>query len=107
MDGLIADAVIVGEGQAELGALLILSQSAKTMPASHLETALKDKLKAAANAATGSASRVKRAMILQEAPSFDKGEVTEKGSLNQRALRANNAALIEELYQGQGDFSVA
>lgn len=107
MDGLIADAVIVGEGQAELGALMILSQSAKTMNPSDLNAALQNKLTAAAKAATGSASRIKRAIILEEAPSFDKGEVTEKGSLNQRALRANNVAVIESLYDSSGAAIVA
>ena len=51
----------------------------------------------------GSANRVRRAAILHDDPSFDKGEVTEKGSLNQRAMRANNTTKIAQLYAGSPD----
>jgi feruloyl-CoA synthase len=47
---------------------------------------------------TGSASRVVRGMILEEPPAIDKNEVTDKGSLNARALLDNRKALVEELY---------
>lgn len=100
MDGLLKDAVITGENEAELGALLLLSETAETMEPEALRDALSEKLAVAAKAATGSAARVKRAIVLDEAPSFDKGEVTEKGSLNQRAMRANHADLIASLYRG-------
>lgn len=49
---------------------------------------------------TGSASRVARAIILSEAPSIDHGEVTDKGSINQRAVLQHRAALVESLYSG-------
>ena len=35
---------------------------------------------------TGSATRVARAIVLAEPPSIDRGEVTDKGSINQRAV---------------------
>ncbi len=100
MDGLVRDAVITGENEAELGALLLLSGAAKQIDADQLHAALQDKLRRAAERATGSASCVRRALILHNEPSFDKGEVTEKGSLNQRAMRTNNANKIAELYEG-------
>jgi len=100
LDGLVKDAVIVGENEAQLGALLIPSDRAAAMPADELTPLLTEKLTQAAKAATGSAARVRRAIFLTQAPSFDKGEVTEKGSLNQRALRSNHADLIEKLYAG-------
>ena len=103
LDGLISDAVIVGENEAELGALLILSDRARGMEAADLRAALADKLTQAAKAATGSAARIRRAVVLDQPPSFDKGEITEKGSLNQRAMRANHADLVTALYAGQGD----
>ena len=104
MGGLIRDAVIVGENEAQLGALLLLSQQAKAMAPDERRVALASALSKAASAATGSASRVMRALVLEQAPSFDRGEVTEKGSLNQRAMRANNAERIAELYApGPGD----
>ncbi len=102
MDGLIRDAVIVGENEARLGALLLLSERAKQMAPEALETALAEKLGHAARSATGSASRVRCAVVLGTDPSFDRGEITEKGSLNQRAMRTNNAALITQMYAGDG-----
>ena len=51
-----------------------------------------------AQSGTGSASRVVRAMLMEDPPSIDKHEVTDKGSFNQRAVLRNRAALVEELY---------
>ena len=98
MGGLIRDAVITGENEAELGALVLLSPAAAAMAPAALRDALRDRLTTHAAAATGSASRVTRLMLLHQAPSFDRGEVTEKGSLNQRALRTTHAALIARLH---------
>lgn len=55
-------------------------------------------LDALAAEATGSASRVARAMLLAEPPSIDRAEMTDKGSINQRAVLTCRAALVEELY---------
>lgn len=49
--------------------------------------------------ATGSASRLAWARLMPEPPSLDKGEVTDKGSLNQRAILSNRTDLIDLLYQ--------
>ena len=51
--------------------------------------------------ATGSASRVARLHVLAEPPSIDRGEVTDKGSINQRAVLQHRAALVDALYQGR------
>lgn len=101
MDGLIRDAVITGENEPQLGALLVLSEAGKALDPDVLADRLQGQLAAAAKTATGSASRVRRAMVLATDPSFDRGEITEKGSLNQRVLRANNEALIAQLYAGR------
>ncbi|MFN3984552.1 MAG: feruloyl-CoA synthase [Rhodocyclaceae bacterium] len=50
--------------------------------------------------ATGSASRVARLRLLEEAPAIDAGEITDKGSINQRAVLARRAALVEAMYDG-------
>jgi feruloyl-CoA synthase len=39
-----------------------------------------------------------RAILMAEPPSMDKGEMTDKGSINQRAVLKSRAALVEELY---------
>jgi feruloyl-CoA synthase len=49
---------------------------------------------------TGSATRVARAVLLPDPPSIDLGEVTDKGSINQRAVLSHRAATVERLYAG-------
>ncbi|AMN80551.1 feruloyl-CoA synthase [Pseudomonas azotoformans] len=51
--------------------------------------------------ATGSASRLDWACLLADAPSVDKGEITDKGSINQRAVLQYRAEKIEALYAGR------
>jgi feruloyl-CoA synthase len=46
----------------------------------------------------GTSTRVERAILMAEPPSMDKSEMTDKGSINQRAVLKNRAALVEELY---------
>lgn len=60
----------------------------------------RDRLEALASEATGSSTRIERLMLADPPPSLDSGELTDKGSLNQRAVLANRAALVEELYSG-------
>jgi hypothetical protein len=40
-------------------------------------------------------------MLLEEPPSLDALEVTDKGSLNQRAVLKRRAALVDELYNAE------
>src|SRR4029079_10429674 len=49
-------------------------------------------------ASTGSSNRITRAILLDMPLSIDRGEVTDKGSINQRAVLENRSALIEEIY---------
>lgn len=51
-----------------------------------------------ADKATGSSNHVARALIMAELPDIDKGEVTDKGSINQRAVRTCRPHLVEALY---------
>jgi feruloyl-CoA synthase len=46
----------------------------------------------------GTSNRVTRALLLTEPPSLDIGEMTDKGSINQRAVLVHRARLVEELY---------
>jgi len=41
--------------------------------------------------------------VLVDPPNIDLGEVTDKGSINQRAVLAQRAALVERLYAGGGE----
>jgi feruloyl-CoA synthase len=47
---------------------------------------------------TGNSNRVTRAILLEEPPSLDAGEITDKASLNQRAILEHRAAAVEEMY---------
>jgi feruloyl-CoA synthase len=49
---------------------------------------------------TGSANRVARLHVLREPPSIDKGEITDKGSINQRNVLTHRAAVVDALYDG-------
>jgi feruloyl-CoA synthase len=46
----------------------------------------------------GSASRVRRIMLMTEPPSIDANEITDKGYINQRASLERRALLVEKLY---------
>ena len=59
---------------------------------------LRAQLATFAAGATGSATRIGRAIILTEPPSLDAGEVTDKGSLNQRAILERRQSLVDDLY---------
>jgi len=50
--------------------------------------------------ATGSANRIAKLCLLAELPSLDRGEVTDKGSINQRAVLACRAAMVDALHDG-------
>ncbi len=48
--------------------------------------------------ATGSANRIARMCLLAEPPTIDRGEITDKGSINQRAVLSHRAAIVEALH---------
>ncbi len=114
LGGLARDAVIVGEGHDSLGALLVpfrpaierLIDGGEDMDDAtlynhpELRAAIAERLAAYNSKATGSSLRVPRVMMLIEPLNLDRGEVTDKGSVNQRAVRAHRADLAEALYKG-------
>ena len=88
---LVRDVVIAGDGRSELGALVF--------PAGRVDAAeLRVRLRSMEH--TGSSNRIARLLVLDEPPSLDAGEMTDKGSINQRAVLKGRAALVEELYAG-------
>jgi feruloyl-CoA synthase len=46
----------------------------------------------------GSSTRIARVILMAEPPAIDANEITDKGYINQRAVLARRAALIERLY---------
>ena len=86
---LVRDVVIAGEGRSELAALVF--------PAGTVTRGqLLEKLKTLPS--TGSSNRIARLAILEEPPSLDAGEMTDKGSINQRAVLSRRKELVERLY---------
>jgi feruloyl-CoA synthase len=47
---------------------------------------------------SGSSTRITRAILLAMPLSIDRGEITDKGSINQRAVLEHRSDLIEALY---------
>ena len=106
----LSDVVIAGEGLEEVGALAWLNEAEvrrmfawSPRPgeeiihydelANHLGEVLSE-----FNRGSGSSARVERLLVMGRPPSLDLGEITDKGSINQRQVLANRAALVELLY---------
>jgi len=97
---LVRDVVIAGAGRDALAALVLpdLEACRRLGDAAQVRAAFADRLRAFAAAATGSSNRIDRILVLEEPPSLDAGEMTDKGSINQRAVLARRAALVDALY---------
>ena len=51
-----------------------------------------------AKSGTGSANRIARLCLLSEPPTIDKGEITDKGSINQRSVLTHRADTVAALH---------
>jgi len=54
----------------------------------------------------GSSLRIGRVLLLEDAPSIDAGEITDKGYINQRLALAHRAAAVERLFADEPDADV-
>lgn len=96
--GLVRDVVVVGSDRDDAGLLIFPADPALAADAGY-GARLRAALTAMNQAAGGGSSRiVARAMPLAEPPSLDAGEVTDKGSLNVRAITTRRAAAVTMLY---------
>ena len=114
-DPLVQDVVVAGIDRDDVGVLLFPRLDAcrayAGLPSNappyivlgdpRLRRAFQDLVDALYASGTGSATRVARALVLAEAPSIDNGEITDKGSLNQRAVLAHRRVDVERLYAGR------
>jgi len=108
----VRDVVFAGPNQDDIGAMVFPDVEAcrklaglppEATPAeivanANLRKTFAEKLTQLAADSPGSSTRVMRAVLMAEPPSMDKGEMTDKGSINQRAVLKNRAALVEALY---------
>ena len=102
------DVVIAGADCNEVGALIfphldacrrIAAAGAEDVTAdAGVLDELRARLTAFASGSTGSSNRICRAILLSEPPLLDAGEITDKGSINQRAVLTRRADLVAELY---------
>jgi len=109
---LVRDLVIAGINRDELSALVMLDLDGcrlinPNLPPNDLQAAASDPLIRAAfrerfqkllASATGSSTRIMRAVLFDAPLSIDRGEVTDKGSINQRAVLEHRNDLIEQIY---------
>jgi feruloyl-CoA synthase len=109
----IEDAVITGHDRDEIGLLIFPSLAGvrglcpdlgadatldELIGQPAVRKALTEGLARHNAAAQGSSMRIVRCLILTEPPSIDANEITDKGYLNQRAVLAKRAALVERLH---------
>ena len=100
---LVQDAVITGHDRAEVGALVWVNQAAaQTLGLD--ETGVRARLRAALAAlcadSGGGSIAPSRLLVLEQPPSIDDGEITDKGYINQRAVIDRRSVHVEELYAG-------
>ena len=107
------DVVLAGENENEVTALGIPDlpairalhpelakdlSDAEVLNAGAVRAEVKERLGAFMRESTGSSNRLTRVLLMDEPPSMDAGEMTDKGSINQRAVLSRRAELVKELY---------
>jgi feruloyl-CoA synthase len=109
---LVRDVVIAGLNRDEISALVVLDLDGcrlinPTLPPDDLAAAAADllvrdafreRLAAFLAGSTGSSTRITRAVLLDAPLSIDRGEVTDKGSINQRAVLEHRGQLVDAIY---------
>ena len=107
----VQDVVLTGINLKEVGALVIPTAAVRVLSGLGSDATLQQVLQSApvathfqklvndlAQTATGSATRIARLHVMHEPPSIDKGEVTDKGSVNQRVVLLHRNALVDALH---------
>jgi feruloyl-CoA synthase len=107
----IQDVVLTGINLKEVGAMVFPTAAVRNLsglgadvslhevldhPAvlAHFQTVVNE----LASAATGSANRIARMCLLADPPTIDRGEITDKGSINQRAVLTHRADTVAKLH---------
>jgi feruloyl-CoA synthase len=108
---LVQDAVITGHDRAEVGALVWINPTAVrslALDENGVRARLLEGLTAMRSESTGSSTAPCRLLVLEQPPSIDEGEITDKGYINQRAVLERRAAHVETLHAGgTGVISIA
>ena len=107
----IQDVVLTGINLKEVGAMVFPTPALRPLSGLPADAPWPDVLASApvqakfqeivntlARSATGSANRIARLCLLSEPPTIDKGEITDKGSINQRSVLAHRADTVAALH---------
>lgn len=115
----VQDAVLTGINLKEVGALVFPTNAVRQLAGLGADASMKQVVESAPVQAhfqkvlnelnrtgTGSANRIARLHVMHEPPSIDKGEVTDKGSINQRAVLKHRDAMVQALHGGGLPFTL-
>ena len=110
-NGFIQDVVITGHDKPYIGAIVFLEagylkekMNIKNKTAfeisenKEVNKLLDEIINNSKNNSTGSSTVIKKAIVAPFELSTENGEITDKGSINQRAILAHRAAIVERLY---------
>ncbi|MDR6858331.1 feruloyl-CoA synthase [Variovorax guangxiensis] len=115
----VQDAVLTGINLKEVGALIFPTQKVRELAGLAADAGMREVVESApvqahfqrvldelARSATGSANRIARLHLEHEPPSIDRGEVTDKGSVNQRSVLKHRADTVEAFHAGSLPFTL-
>ena len=108
----VQDVVLTGINLKEVGAMVFPTPAVRALSGLAPDTPLADVLSSElvlahfqnlinelSKTATGSANRIARMCLLSEPPTIDKGEITDKGSINQRSVLTHRADTVAALHE--------
>jgi feruloyl-CoA synthase len=95
---LVQDAVVTGHDRDELGLLVFASAEGQRL-GDALGAELAARLASFNASRPGASTRVARLLVLEEPPSIDHGEITDKGYINQRAVLERRAEDVARLHE--------
>ncbi len=107
----VQDAVLTGLNMKEVGAMVFPTPAVRQLAGMPADASLHDVIESDAVLAhfqkvvdelarnsTGSANRIARLCLLADPPTIDRGEITDKGSINQRAVLTHRADTVARLH---------
>jgi feruloyl-CoA synthase len=104
---LVFDVVLGGHDRDYVVALIFPNHArSQGMPAADLQRLVGRMLADFADTHPGTSTAVRRAAILHDPPAIDAQELTEKGSVSQKAVLRNRAAVVGQLFAERLDQSL-
>ena len=100
--------VVVAGADRDVNAIIVVPDppACAGLSDAQLRAEIEPRLRALLETAAGSSQRVMRAVLLDAPLSLDGGEVTDKGSINQRVVLQSRKTLVERLYDPNPDGEV-